>query len=191
MKTFHESGPFPRAYRRQVLNYFMKKFIFLFWVLSFSFSSTRFVMAADPLRWETWSDALFQRAQRENRLVLLDLEAVWCHWCHVMDKITYQDAQVVSILRSHYIPVKVDQDSRPDLANRYLDYGWPATVIFDGKGREIDKRQGYMEPAEMKKILEGALKGPSSESSSTSFNSGSLDQNGLLSDSLRQELEKR
>jgi uncharacterized protein YyaL (SSP411 family) len=79
------------------------------------------VSAADPkeLRWQSWSDGVFVRAKREHRFVLLDLQAVWCHWCHVMDKTIYQDPAVVALLRSNYITVRVDEDSRPDLASRY------------------------------------------------------------------------
>ena len=93
-----------------------------------------------------WSDAVFAEAKRDHRFVLLDLEAVWCHWCHVMDANTYGDPQVIRLLQAHYITVKVDQDSRPDLSNRYEEYGCPATVIFDGGGHEIVKRQGYLAP---------------------------------------------
>jgi uncharacterized protein YyaL (SSP411 family) len=61
--------------------------------------------------------------------VLLDLEAVWCHWCHVMDAVTYADPDVRKEMAAKYLAVKVDQDSRPDISNRYEDYGWPATVV--------------------------------------------------------------
>ena len=85
------------------------------------------------LKWRPWSGAVFADAKREKRFVLLDLEAVWCHWCHVMDANTYSDAAVIKLLESRYITVKADQDSRPDLSNRYEDYGWPATVVFDAE----------------------------------------------------------
>ena len=101
------------------------------------------------LEWYPWSDEVFARAKREDRFVLLDLEAVWCHWCHVMDATTYQDPAAVALLKSKYIVVRVDQDSRPDLAGRYEDYGWPATIVFDREGHEIVKRQGYIAPKEM------------------------------------------
>ena len=94
------------------------------------------------LNWRPWSDAVFVEARRGHCFVLLDLEAVWCHWCHVMDANTYSDPEVIKLLQAHYITVKVDQDSRPDLSNRHEDYGWPATVVFDGDGHEIVKRQG-------------------------------------------------
>jgi hypothetical protein len=114
-----------------------------------------------PIRWETWSAALFERAKAQDRFVLLDLEAVWCHWCHVMDASTYSDPKVVEVLEKHYITVRVDQDSRPDLANRYEQYGWPATVIFGPDGTEIVKRRGYQEPDVMLSILEEVVKDPS------------------------------
>src|SRR5690348_5959284 len=83
------------------------------------------------ISWQPWSDDVFARAKRENKFVLMDLEAVWCHWCHVMDATTYRDPRVVALINQKYIAVKVDQDSRPDIANRYEDWGWPATVIFN------------------------------------------------------------
>ncbi len=81
-----------------------------------------------------------------NAFVILDLEAVWCHWCHVMEKTTYKDAKVVALLKSKYLPVRVDQDANPDLSNRYGDWGWPATIIFAPDGTEIVKRRGYLPP---------------------------------------------
>src|ERR1700685_1426465 len=99
--------------------------------------------AAEPaLNWMPWSDSLFAQAKQQNKFVLLDLEAVWCHWCHVMDQTTYADNDVRRLIGEKYIAVKVDQDSRPDISNRYEDYGWPATVVFNPSGQEIVKRRG-------------------------------------------------
>jgi uncharacterized protein YyaL (SSP411 family) len=113
------------------------------------------------LQWQPWSDSVFAQAKREHKFVLLDLEAVWCHWCHVMDEVTYADPEVRKELSAHYLLVKVDQDSRPDLSNRYEDYGWPATVVFNAEGGEIVKRQGYMPPRPMLAMLEAIVKDPS------------------------------
>src|ERR1700758_4261456 len=112
------------------------------------------------LVWQSWSDDVFAQAKRDHKFVLLDLEAVWCHWCHVMDAETYQDPAVKSLLQAKYLLVKVDQDSRPDLSNRYEDYGWPATVVFDGTGQEIVKRQGYIDPKEMASLLKAIIDDP-------------------------------
>src|SRR5277367_560836 len=115
---------------------------------------------APPLHWQGWSPSVFAQAQREHKFVLLDLEAVWCHWCHVMDETTYKDGAVIQLLQSHYILVKVDQDARPDLSNRYEEYGWPATVVFAADGSEIVKRQGYLAPDEMASMLQAILDDP-------------------------------
>jgi len=117
--------------------------------------------APPALEWNPWSADVFARAKREDRFVLMDLEAVWCHWCHVMDATTYQDPAAVALLQSKYIVVKVDQDSRPDLASRYEDYGWPATIVFDPEGHEIVKRQGYIAPREMVAMLRAIIADPS------------------------------
>jgi uncharacterized protein YyaL (SSP411 family) len=109
--------------------------------------------ATQPIAWEKWSDDVFDRAKAQHKLVLLDLEAVWCHWCHVMDETTYRDPATIALIHDHYIAVRVDQDSRPDLSNRYEDYGWPATVVFKWDGSELAKRRGYLEPQAMSTML--------------------------------------
>jgi uncharacterized protein len=89
------------------------------------------------------------------------LEAIWCHWCHVMDANTYSSPAVIRILQAKYIVVKVDQDSRPDLSNRYEDYGWPATIVFNADGQEVVKRRGYLPPDEMLSMLKAIIDDPS------------------------------
>jgi uncharacterized protein YyaL (SSP411 family) len=119
-------------------------------------------LAQQPaLHWQPWSDSAFAEARQQHKFVLLDLEAVWCHWCHVMDDVTYRDPVVVRLLNAKYILVKVDQDSRPDISNRYQDYGWPATVVFAVDGSEIVKRQGYIPPRPMSSMLQAIIDDPS------------------------------
>jgi hypothetical protein len=124
--------------------------------------------ASEGIAWQPWSDAAFATARREHRFVILDLEAVWCHWCHVMDETTYRDPRVIALLGSRYVAVRVDQDSRPDLANRYEDYGWPATIVFAADGSEIVRRRGYIEPAGMAAMLQAVIDDPSPGPSVTS-----------------------
>jgi uncharacterized protein YyaL (SSP411 family) len=116
--------------------------------------------AKETIEWQPWSEAVFERAKKDNKFVLLDLGAVWCHWCHVMEEITYRDPEVVRLVRSRYVAVRVDQDSRPDLSNRYEDYGWPATIVFDSDGSEIVKRQGYIPPRPMASMLQAIIDDP-------------------------------
>src|SRR3982751_6922069 len=76
--------------------------------------------------WQRSDTAAFAQAREQHRFVLLYLEAVWCHWCHVMDEKTYGNAAIRSEIGAHYVPLRIDQDLRPDLSERYKDYGWPA-----------------------------------------------------------------
>jgi len=113
--------------------------------------------------WQAWSAESFAKAKKENKLVIMDLEAVWCHWCHVMDAKTYHDPNVAKLINENFIPIRVDQDAHPDISNRYEDYGWPATVIFDADGKEIVKRRGYIGPKFMGWFLEAVIAEPTPE----------------------------
>jgi uncharacterized protein YyaL (SSP411 family) len=115
----------------------------------------------ESIKWSGWNDGLFSRATAEKRFVILDLEAVWCHWCHVMEKTTYADPEVTGLLAAKYIPVRVDQDANPDLSSRYGDWGWPATIVFAPDGTEIAKIRGYIEPERMQALLKAIIDDPS------------------------------
>ncbi|HLK18140.1 MAG TPA: DUF255 domain-containing protein [Bryobacteraceae bacterium] len=143
------------------------------------------------IEWQPWSDAIFDQAKRENKFVLLDLEAVWCHWCHVMDETTYKTPEVIGLIQSKYIPVRVDQDSRPDLSNRYEDYGWPATVIFGPGGGEIVKRQGYIEPRQMIGMLKAVIADPTPGPSVRPEPEMKFPESAVMPADLREELERR
>ena len=145
---------------------------------------------AAKIDWQPWSDGVFERAAREKRFVLLDLEAVWCHWCHVMDEVTYSDPKVVALIKSKYIPVRVDQDSRPDISRRYENYGWPATVVFNAEGGEIVKRRGYLAPQVMISMLEEIIVDPSPVKYGDEEPIAKFADNPLLSPKLRQSLER-
>jgi uncharacterized protein YyaL (SSP411 family) len=121
-------------------------------------------MAAPPagdFPWKQWSDDVFERARRENKFVLLSLQSWWCPWCHTMNETTYADAGVRAYIEQHYIPVRVDQDSRPDISQRYERWGWPATVLFGPDGTEIVKLRGYYSPQFFMPILQETVKDPS------------------------------
>lgn len=143
-----------------------------------------------PVAWRDWSNDIFKIAQQEKKLVLLDLEAVWCHWCHVMDEKTYSNPEIARLMNAKYIAVKVDQDSRPDLSNKYEEYGWPATIIFNSDGKELSKRSGYIEAVEMKKLLLKLVANPNKpeEDYSTSVEYSSHD---ALPEAVRKDLVTR
>jgi uncharacterized protein YyaL (SSP411 family) len=149
--------------------------------------------AASPeaIVWHNWSDDIFARAKAEKKFVILDLEAVWCHWCHVMDERTYSNSKVQSLMNEHYIAVRVDQDSRPDLSNKYEDYGWPATIIFAADGKELVKHAGFIPPDEMVSMLTEVVKDPTPGPSVRKAVELKYSNSSSLSEALRKELQSK
>ncbi len=145
--------------------------------------------AAEGIAWRDWSETAFAQAREQRRLVLLDLGAVWCHWCHVMEETTYRDPEVVRLIGAHFVALKVDQDARPDLSNRYEDYGWPATIVFASDGTELVKFQGYIPPRRMAALLQGVVDDPTPGPSVVQAPQVPLG-GGALDDGLRRELEE-
>ncbi len=95
-----------------------------------------------PVRWHAWGEAAFARAQAEDKPILLDIGAVWCHWCHVMDRESYEDAEIAAMINELFVAVKVDRDERPDVDARYQaavsaisgQGGWPLTAFLTPDG---------------------------------------------------------
>jgi uncharacterized protein len=146
--------------------------------------------AAAPFEWAGWTGDLFARAKSEKRLVILDLEAVWCHWCHVMDQTTYADSKIEALIGAKYIPVRVDQDANPDLASRYGDWGWPATIIFAPDGTELAKMRGYIEPERMAALLQAFIDDPTPGPSVNEEAAIAPAKSALLTKSQRSELAR-
>lgn len=142
------------------------------------------------IAWQDWQAKNFVQAKQQGKLLLLDLEAVWCHWCHVMDATTYSDKAVGAYLAKHFIAIKVDHDARPDLAQRYRAYGWPATIIFDANGQELLKRAGYIPPAELIQILQKLVENPQ-PMQSTNANKVAYASSPLLSPEIGQRLKQK
>ena len=144
----------------------------------------------DAITWLRSDTEAFAQARAQHRYVILYLEAVWCHWCHVMDEKTYGDPGVRAEVEAHYVPLRIDQDLRPDLSNRYKDYGWPATVIFAADGSEIAKRQGFVEPERFQRLLKAIVADPSPEKDDTAAAASTPHASALDADT-RAELIKR
>ncbi len=94
--------------------------------------------AHQKIDWFPWSEEAFERAREQNRPVFLSSGAVWCHWCHVMARESFEDPEIAAILNDHFISVKLDRDERPDIDRRYQNAvaamgfgsGWPLTVFL-------------------------------------------------------------
>ena len=96
-----------------------------------------------PVQWHPWGEEAFARAQAEDKPILLDIGAVWCHWCHVMDRESYENEELAAILNQHFVAIKVDRDERPDVDARYQaaisaisgQGGWPLTAFLTPTGK--------------------------------------------------------
>jgi uncharacterized protein len=99
--------------------------------------------AHQPIDWQEWGEAAFDKARAEGKPILLDVGAVWCHWCHVIDRESYENPALAAIINEHYVPVKVDRDERPDVDSRYQaavsamtgQGGWPLTAFLTPDGK--------------------------------------------------------
>ena len=99
--------------------------------------------ATQPVAWQPWGPEAFALARQLDRPVWLDIGAVWCHWCHVMDRESYENAEIAGLINQSFVPIKVDRDERPDIDARYQAAnqalngqggGWPLTVFATSDG---------------------------------------------------------
>ena len=107
---------------------------------------------AAEINWNPWSQKAFDEARITGKPILLSISAVWCHWCHVMDETTYSNPGVIDIINRDYVPVRVDNDVRPDINQRYNMGGWPTTAFLTSSG-DILTGGTYMPPDQMASAL--------------------------------------
>ncbi len=110
----------------------------------------------EGIDWRGWSDESFEEARRDGKLVLLDLTATWCHWCHVMDRTTYSDPEVVRMVNEGFVPVRVDIDLRPDISERYNRGGFPTTAFLSDQGLSVWGAT-YVPPDDFKRVAQAVL----------------------------------
>ncbi|HEX9024574.1 MAG TPA: thioredoxin domain-containing protein [Geobacteraceae bacterium] len=100
--------------------------------------------AENPVDWYQWEDEAFARAKREDKPIFLSIGYATCHWCHVMERESFEDRQVAEILNAHFVSVKVDREERPDIDDQFMAVaqmaleggaGWPLTVILNPDGK--------------------------------------------------------
>ncbi len=117
--------------------------------------------AHQPVDWHPWGEEPFRKAKELDRPILLDIGASWCHWCHVIDRESYEDAKLGKIINERFVAIKVDRDERPDVDARYQaavgsltgSGGWPLTAFLtpDGKvfygGTYFPPRDSYNRPS--------------------------------------------
>ncbi|NPA51947.1 MAG: thioredoxin domain-containing protein [Aquificae bacterium] len=104
------------------------------------------------IQWYTFEEGITQ-AKKQDKLILLDIYAKWCHWCNVMENTTYRNKVVIKLIKEHYIPIRVDADQRPDLNKKYNQGGLPSTVILTPEAK-IVYGTIYVPPEDMIKLLQ-------------------------------------
>lgn len=132
----------------------IRKILFLVTFFFFLISS---VVAAEDIRWQNYSGAIFDQAKKQHRLVLLYGKSEWCHWCQKMDGNTWNDSSVIQTINTHFIPVKVDINDDNEIANHYNIKGTPTLVIVDWNRRVVKTLFGYEEPYDLVNNLKEIL----------------------------------
>ncbi len=108
---------------------------------------------AHEIGWRPWGPEAFAEAAHRDAPILLSISAVWCHWCHVMDETSYSDEEVIRLINERFVPIRVDNDERPDVNARYNQGGWPTTAFLTPDG-ELIAGLTYVPPEQMRQALE-------------------------------------
>jgi uncharacterized protein YyaL (SSP411 family) len=101
--------------------------------------------AHNPVDWYPWGEEAFAKAKKEGKIVFLSIGYSSCHWCHVMEKESFEDEGVAKILNDHFVCIKVDREERPDIDNIYMTAlhvqgqqgGWPLSMFLTTEGKPI------------------------------------------------------
>src|SRR5690242_735225 len=99
--------------------------------------------AHNPVDWHPWGPAALQKAQAENKPLIISIGYSACHWCHVMERESYSDTEVAAYMNAHFVSIKVDREERPDIDQIYMHAsrlltgsgGWPLNAIALPDGR--------------------------------------------------------
>src|SRR5260370_5542497 len=98
--------------------------------------------AYNPVDWYAWGPDALARAKSENKPIMLSIGYSACHWCHVMERESFENEQIAQLINENFVPIKVDREERPDLDQIYMDAvqlltgrgGWPLTVFLTPEG---------------------------------------------------------
>ena len=117
--------------------------------------------AHNPVNWEAWHPEVLERAQKENKLLLISIGYAACHWCHVMEDECFEDLEVAKIMNDNFVNIKIDREERPDIDHIYMDAlqmmtgngGWPLNIVAlpDGKpfwGATYVKKENWIQALE-------------------------------------------
>ena len=127
--------------------------------------------AHNPVNWYPWGEEALNKAKEENKPILVSIGYSACHWCHVMERESFEDEATAEIMNRHFINIKIDREERPDLDNIYMDAvqamtgsgGWPLNVFLTPGGKPFfggtyfPPQRAYNRPS-WKEVLTGISK---------------------------------
>ena len=101
--------------------------------------------AHNPVNWYPWGQGAFEKAKSEDKLLLVSIGYATCHWCHVMERESFEDQELALYLNKHFVPVKVDREERPDVDKIHMDAlhalgqqgGWPLNMFLTPEGKPV------------------------------------------------------
>lgn len=101
--------------------------------------------AHNPVNWYPWGQGAFEKAKSEDKLLLVSIGYATCHWCHVMERESFEDQELALYLNKHFVPVKVDREERPDVDKIHMDAlhalgqqgGWPLNMFLTAEGKPV------------------------------------------------------
>jgi len=116
---------------------------------------------SDPVAWQDWNAKVLEKAQADDKLILISSGYFACHWCHVMQKESFKDKEIAALMNKHYIPVKLDRELHSALDDYLMDYtertngqaGWPLTVFLTPEGYPLIGAT-YMQPDQFQQVLQ-------------------------------------
>jgi uncharacterized protein YyaL (SSP411 family) len=137
--------------------------------------------ARQPVHWQEWSNDVFALARKLDRPILLEIGAIWCHWCHEMDRESYENPRIAALINDLFIPVKVDRDLRPDIDQRYQRAvsdlngggGWPLVAFLTPDGN-VFYGSTYMPPETLEPVVRQVAEGYRKDRDRVTFTAESL-----------------
>ena len=137
--------------------------------------------ANQPVHWQEWTGGVFALARTLDRPIFLEIGAVWCHWCHEMDRESYENPEIAAVINSRFVPVKVDRDLRPDIDQRYQravadlngSSGWPLIAFLTPDG-DVFYGGTYQPPETLKPVLQQVADGYRKDRDRVAFTAQSM-----------------
>lgn len=137
--------------------------------------------AGQPVHWQEWGTDVFALAKKLDRPIFLEIGAIWCHWCHEMDRESYESSKIAALINALFIPVKVDRDLRPDIDQRYQRAvselngatGWPLIAFLTPDGN-VFYGGTYMAPETLEPVVRQVADGYRKDRDRVAFTAQSL-----------------